>query len=118
VFINFLSSMRDLTPAQIATLEKLAAAGFKFVTLPHVERYLAVEKGSFVALLEPAEGLFRVFGQVGLRLGEGMGMLVERDGRQAFVWHQERVAATPELLAGYQQFRCELGLLLETGSEQ
>jgi hypothetical protein len=110
--------MLDLALAQIATLEKLAVAGFKFVTLPHVERYLAVEKERFVALLEPVEGRLRIFGQVGLRLGEGMGMLVERDGRQAFVWHQERVAATPELLAGYERFRSELERLLETGSEQ
>jgi len=109
--------MLELAAAQIATLEKLAAAGFKFVTLPHVERYLGVEKEGFVALLEPAEGLLRVFGQVGRRMGEGMGMLVEREGRQAFVWHQEKVAATPELLAGYNRFRSELKVLLEPGSQ-
>jgi len=106
--------MPQLAPAQIATLEKLAAAGFNFVTLPHVERYLAVQKEGFVALLEPAEGQLRVFGQVGLRMGEGMGMLVELEGRQAFVWHQEEVAATPELLVGYKRFRTDLRLLLET----
>ena len=106
--------MLELAPAQIATLEKLAKAGFTFVTLPHVERFLAVEKEGFVALLEPAEGRFRVFGQVGRLMGEGMGMLVEREGRQAFVWHQEEIPATPELLAGYNRFRSELGHLLET----
>ena len=106
--------MLELAAAQIATLEKLAAAGFKFVTLPHVERYLGVEKEGFVALLEPAEGRLKIFGQAGLRMGEGMGMLVERAGWQAFVWHQEEVSATPELLAGYNRFRSELRLLLET----
>jgi len=108
----------DLAPAQIATLEKLAAAGFKFVTIPHVERYLGVEKEGFAALLEPVEGRLRVFGQVGLRLGEGIGMLIERGPGKAFVWKQELVAATPELLAGYERFRAELRGLLETGAEQ
>lgn len=110
--------MLQLAPTQIAILEKLAAAGFKFLTLQHVERYLAVEKEGFVALLEPAEGQLRVFGQVGLRMGEGMGMLIERQGRQAFVWHQETLPATPELLTRYNAFRAELGLLLGTGSKQ
>ena len=109
--------MQELSPAQIAILERLTAAGFKFVTLPHVERYLGVEKEGFVALLEPAEGQLRVFGQVGRRMGEGMGMLVGREGWQAFVWHQEEVAATPELLAGYNRFRSELKVLLEPGSQ-
>ena len=108
----------DLAPAQIATLERLAAAGFKFVTIPHVERYLGVEKEGFAALLEPMEGRLRVFGQVGLRMGEGIGMLIERGPGKAFVWKQESVATTPELLAGYERFRAELRGLLETGGEQ
>lgn len=112
------SPMLELAPAQIATLKKLATAGFEFVTLPHVERYLGVEKEGFVALLEPAEGQLRVFGQAGRRMGEGMGMPVEREGRKAFVWHHEEVAATPELLAGYERFRNELRALLDRGSRQ
>jgi hypothetical protein len=110
--------MLELSSAQIATLEKLAAAGFKFVTMPHVERYLAVEKEGFVALLEPVEERLRIFGQVGLHMGEGMGMLLEREGQQLFVWHEQTVAATPELLVRYDRFRAELRFLLETGSGQ
>lgn len=110
--------MPQLVPAQIATLERLSGAGFKFVTLTHVERYLGVEKGGFIALLDPAEERLRIFGQAGLRMGEGIGMLVERGAGKAFAWKQESVVATPALLAGYERFRVELQSLLETGGEQ
>ena len=103
-----------LTPAQAAILERLLRADFRFVTIPHVERYLCVEKGGFVGVLQPAPGGFTVFGQIGYWMGEGMGVLVERGGQKAFVWHQQSVPATPELLAQYQLFRTELRSLLET----
>ena len=45
-------SLPQLTPLQIARLERLLRAGFKFVTFEHLERYLAVEKKGFVALLD------------------------------------------------------------------
>jgi len=110
--------MLDLVPGQIATLERFSRAGFKLVSLAHVERYLGLEKDGFVALLEPAEGKLRVFGQVGLRMGEGIGMLVERGAGKAFVWKKESVVATPTLLEGYEHFRNEVRALLEIGSQQ
>lgn len=107
-----------LAPGQISALEKLFKAGFKPVTIERLERYLAVEKDGFVALLEPAEGKLKVFGQAGYRMGEGIGMLVDAKRGKAFVWHQETVPATPDLLAGYERFREELRVLLEVGREQ
>ncbi len=106
----------DLTPAQTATLERLLRAGFRFVTIPHVERYLPVEKDGFVAVLEPAAGGLAIFGQVGYGMGEGMGVLVERQGRRVFVWHEQTVDATPDLLAEYQRIRSELETLLQSTS--
>ena len=103
----------DLTPIQLSTLDKLLKAGFKFVTIERMERYLGVEKEGFVALLDPAEGKLEVFGQAGYRLGEGIGMLVERGEGRAFVWKSESVSATPELLAGYERFRTELQAALQ-----
>ncbi len=84
------------------------------MTIPHVERYLSVEKNGFVAVLEPAGGGFQIFGQIGYWMGEGMGVLVERQGRKMFVWHQQSVPATDELLAGYNLFRTELKTVLES----
>ncbi len=102
----------ELTRDEVAVLEKLWRAGFKFVTLEHVERYLGVEKNGFVALLDPAGGKLKVFGQVGYRMGNGIGVLVERGGGKAFVRKSEGVAASPELLAAYERFKTELSALL------
>ncbi len=83
------------------------------MSLEHVERYLGVEKDNFVALLDPVEGRFKVYGQVGYRVGGGIGMLVERGAGKAFVWHTQSVPATPELLAAYAEFKTQLKALLE-----
>ncbi len=102
----------DLTGKQRGKLEKLLKAGFRFVTLEHVERFLAVEKDGFIAMLEAATGRLRIYGQAGLRMAGGIGMLVERGAGKWFVWHSESVAATPALLARYETFRKELEMLL------
>lgn len=102
-----------MTPSQIAKLERLLKAGFKFVTFERFARYPAVEKGGFVALLDTAQGEIRVFGQVGYRIGEGIGVLVERAAERVFVWKSESVKATPELLKAYDDFRTELKQNLE-----
>lgn len=65
-----------------------------------------------MALLDPSAGGLRLFGQAGLRIGEGIGMLVERGEGKAFVWHGESVPATPELLETYHCFKTEIGGLL------
>jgi hypothetical protein len=101
-----------LTAGQISTLEKLLRAGFKLVTFERYARYLAVEKEGFVALLDPAGGRFRLFSQIGCRIGDDIGMLVEGAAGKAFLWHQESVPASPELLAAYERIRRELTDLL------
>ena len=103
----------DLTSSQVATLLKLLVAGFRFMTVPHVERYLGVERDGFVALLDPGAGQLKLFGQAGYRMGDGIGMLVERGEGKGFLWHEQWVAGTPELLALYEGFRRELEDLLE-----
>jgi len=102
----------ELTRDQVADLEKFWRAGFKFVTLDHVERYLGVEKNGFVALLDPAGGKLRVFGQVGYRMGNGIGVLVERGAGKAFVRKNEVVTVSRELLTDYERFKTELTVLL------
>jgi hypothetical protein len=106
----------DLTSTQIATLERFLRAGFAFVTMERYARYLGVEKNGFIALLDPSGGKLTVFSQVGYRLGEGVAMLVEREAGKAFVWKDQSVAATPELLAAYEKFKEELEKLLHPKS--
>ena len=103
----------ELTPAQISTLERILNAGFRFVSVERAERYLGVEREGFVALLEPAGGRIKLFGQAGYLMSTGIGMLVERREGKCFVWHDQSVPAAPEMLAGYEKFKRELGTILQ-----
>jgi len=98
----------DLETSQVAILEKLLSAGFRFVTVERAERYLGVQREGFVALLEPVDGRIKLFGQAGYLMSTGIGMLVERREGKCFVWHDQSVPATPEMLAEYEKFKREL----------
>src|ERR1700687_6129734 len=106
------SQSPELTPGQIRLLENLLAAGFQFANIERITRHLVVERGGFVALLDPAEGKLRLFGQVGYRVGDGIGMLIQQGGEPAFAWKKESVAATPELLKMYSRIKAELTEIL------
>jgi len=62
---------KELSPGQVAVLESLLKAGFRFVTFERYARYLGVERDGFVALLETAGGKVQLFGQVGYHVREG-----------------------------------------------
>jgi hypothetical protein len=108
----------DLNPDQIERLEKLLHSGFRPVTLDRYERLLGVERDGFIVLLDLSEGNVRAFSQPGYRIGDGIGVLVERDGGQAFVWHDQSVSATVEMLETYQSFRAEVESALKSGLER
>lgn len=83
------------------------------MTLEHVARYLPVGKNGFVALLDPSAGKLGIFGQVGYRMGGGVGVMVEKREGKAFVWKNQSVVATPELLEARERFKRELNELLQ-----
>ena len=103
----------SLTPAQVEILERLLRAGFRFLTFERYGAYFAAERDGFVALLDPTGGKLRLFSQAGYLLGEDIGMLVEKLGGKAFVFHQQSVPASPQLLAAYEQFKKQLGEILD-----
>lgn len=107
----------ELTPGQIAVLERLLAAGFQFVAIEHVVRYLPVEKNGFVALLDPSGGRFQIFGEAGYRIGEGVGILIEKEGAKKFVWKNQSVEATGALLDSFGRFKKELSELLQASAQ-
>ena len=111
------SQAPELTQGQARVLQKLLQAGFQFASIEHVARHIVVEKAGFIALLDPADGQLRVFGQIGYRLGDGIGVLIEQGTRRAFVWKKESVEATPHLLAAYQRVKNELKEITNTKSE-
>jgi hypothetical protein len=102
----------ELTLAQVSMLERILNAGFRFVTVERAERYVGVEREGFVALLEPADGRIKLFGQAGYLMSTGIGMLVERREGKCFVWHDQSTRATPEMLASYEKFTRELKEIL------
>jgi len=56
-----------------------------------------------------------MLGTPGWRMGEAIGVLVERDGRQVFQAKQEVVEATADRLEMLRRFRAELEELLRAG---
>jgi len=107
-----------LTPVQVARLESLLKSGFQFVTIEQFARYPGVEKAGFVALLDISGEKVRQFGSLGYHLGGGIGVLIERAGGKSFVWKNESLRATPELLLTYEGVRKELAELLTESVEQ
>jgi len=64
------------------------------------------------ALLVPARGGLQVLGTPAWRMGEAIGVLVEKAVRQVFQAKQETVEATPERLENLRRFRADLVKLL------
>lgn len=108
----------DLNSDQLKRLQKLLQSGFRPATLDRYQRLVGIERDGFIVLLDLSEGNVRAFSQPGYRIGEGIGMLVERDGGQAFVWHDQSVPATAELLETYRRFRAEVESALKSGPER
>jgi len=56
--------------------------------------------------------VWQILGNVGWRMGESLGPLVERAGRKVFVHKQELLEATPERVATLERFRNDLRAIL------
>lgn len=93
-------------------LQRIYLAGFEFQTFDRYAKCVGVVRDGCVALLVPGVDGLQMLGTPGWRMGEVMGVLVERDGRQVFQAKEEIVAATPERLEALQRFREELSRLL------
>ncbi len=99
-----------MDPAQ--QLQQIYLAGFELQTFDRYPKCIGVIRENCIALLLPgAEGL-QVLGTPGWRMGEVMGVLVEREGRQVFQAKSEIVEATPEKLEALSRFRADLHKLL------
>jgi hypothetical protein len=93
-------------------LQRLHEAGFGFETFERYPRAVGAVRDSCIALLEPAADGLHIIGTPGWRMGEVMGVLVEKDGRQVFQAKSEIVEATPERLQTLWRFREDLENLL------
>jgi hypothetical protein len=94
-------------------LQRLYMAGFELQTFERFPQAIGVTKNGYIAFLIPGgpEGL-QILGNVGRRMGESLGPLVERNDRAVFLHKQEIIEATSEMIAELNAFKSELKSLL------
>ena len=91
-----------------AQLQHIYLAGFELQTFDRFPKCVGVSRDNCIALLVPGVDGFQILGTPGWRMGEVIGVLVEKDGRQVFQAKDDIVEATPERLALLQKFRDDL----------
>ena len=99
-------------------LQRIYAAGFELQTFERFPKSIGVVRDNCISLLEATPEGLRMVGTPGWRMGEVMGVLVEREGRQAFQAKTELIEATPEKLEVLRRFRADLEKLLAENSSQ
>jgi hypothetical protein len=93
-------------------LQRIYMAGFEIETFDRFPKCIGVIRDGCVALLVPGVGGLQLLGTPGWRMGEVIGVLVEKDGRQVFQAKDEIVEATAERLVALRRFREDLAELL------
>jgi len=99
-------------PTPEEQLQRLYLAGFEFQTFDRFPKAIGVLRDGCIAFLVPGPEGLQILGNVGWRMGESLGPLVERGGRKVFVHKQETLEATPERLATFERFRNDLQVML------
>jgi hypothetical protein len=89
-------------------LQKLCLAGFELQTFERFPKVIGVVRDNCIALLESTPNGLRVVGAPGWRMGEVMGVLVEKNGQKVFQAKSETVEATPERTEMLERFRSDL----------
>jgi len=98
-------------------LQRLYLAGFELETFDRFPKAIGVLRDGCIAFLVPGPDGLQIMGNVGWRMGESLGPLVERDGRKVFVHKQETLEATPERIATLDSFKSDLRRLLRGETE-
>ena len=94
-------------------LQRLYLAGFELQTFERYPNSVGVLRDGCIALLRATPAGLEMIGTPGWRMGEFMGVLVERDGRKVFQSKAEIVEATPERLGALRRFRNDVDELLK-----
>ena len=96
-------------------LQKLYLAGFELQTFERFPKAIGVVRDGCIAFLVPGPDGLQILGNVGRRMGESLGPLVERNGRKVFIHKQEILEATTEMIATLERFKTDLQELLRQG---
>jgi hypothetical protein len=95
-----------------AQLQQLYLAGFEFQTFDRFPNCIGTVRDHCIALLVPTPNGLQMLGSPGWRMGEVMGVLIEKGGRKVFQAKQEVVEATPDKLEVLRRFRQDLDKVL------
>src|SRR2546423_13921206 len=93
-------------------LQQLYVAGFDLQTFDRFPKAIGVMRDNCIAFLVPGTEGLQIMGNVGWRMGESLGPLVERDGRKVFLHKGEELEATPERIAILERFKYDLKAML------
>ena len=99
-------------PDPAEQLQRFYLEGFELQTFERYPNSIGVLRDGCIALLRATPTGLEIIGTPGWRMGEVLGVLVERDGRQLFQAKSETVEATPERLDALKHFRDNLEKLL------
>ena len=99
-------------PDPAEQLQRLYLAGFELETFERYPNAIGAIREGCIALLRSTPGGLQLIGAPGWRMGEVLGVLVEKDGKPVFQAKSEILEATPERLKTLQQFKSDLEQLL------
>lgn len=99
-------------PDSAEQLQRLYLAGFELQTFDRYPNSIGILRDGCIALLRATPTGLTMIGTPGWRMGEVLGVLVEKDGRKVFQAKSEVLEATPERLAALAIFRSDLEHLL------
>ena len=95
-------------PDSSEQLQRLYLAGFELQTFERYPKAIGVLRDGCIALLQATPTGLQMIGVPGWRMGELMGVLIEKDGKQVFQLKTEVVEATLERLEALRRFREDL----------
>jgi len=95
-------------PDPAEQLQRLYLAGFELQTFDRYPNAVGVLRDGCIALMRSTPTGLEIIGAPGWRMGEVLGVLVEKDGRKVFQAKSEIVEATAERLAALEKFREDL----------
>jgi hypothetical protein len=99
-------------PDPAEQLQRIYLAGFELHVFDRYPNSVGVVRDGCVALLRSTPVGLQLVGTPGWRMGEVLGVLVEKEGKQVFQAKSEIVEATPERLNTLQKFKSDLEQLM------
>jgi hypothetical protein len=99
-------------PDPAEQLQRIYLAGFELHVFDRYPNSVGVMRDGCVALLRSTPVGLQVIGAPGWRMGEVLGVLVDKEGKLVCQAKSEIVEATPERLDALQKFKADLDQLM------